>query len=536
MKNHAFGRSHGPQDAFEAAFRPTIKRVKNLSLPVSVSIVSALPPATPPRTTTLPIAKNRDAARSAERPAIATVSAPTQRTVTVDPAAESIARREFIGQSLMNRYIDESRGRITLGAIICFAMAGIAVSADIPDWQALLWLALALAGNSARYVAENKYARTMRQAPAREQFAYLRRIAPIYFFLAVVWGCSTLLFFGRMSSLQQFASWSLLAGMLYAPMGRLSLIPRLFRLYIGGIVFSSLLGITWMVWGGPSQGALLWVVPVALGQLALAMRIAGDNQQTQGDHYGLVFDLAAQKRAADAAVKSKNRFLAAAAHDMRQPVIALSLYAEYLESYPDSHVEVGPKIARATAAVNKLFNSLFDLAHFDTGEVKLTVEPVRVAEVIDGLAHVVGPVAEASGIELRVRAMDALVRTDATQLRRVVANVLSNSIRYSKPGTRILLASRVHQGKLRVEVWDQGIGIAAHKLPHVFSEFYRVDTSTALAPEGMGIGLSLVARLAEALNTKITIASVEGRGTRVTMEIGDVDPDPANRRIDLALG
>ncbi len=221
---------------------------------------------------------------------------------------------------------------------------------------------------------------------------------------------------------------------------------------------------------------------------------------------------------------------------MRQPVIALSLYAEYLESYPDSHVEVGPKITQATAAVNNLFNSLFDLAHFDTGEVKLTIEPVRIAEVIDGLAHVVGPVAKASGIELRVRVNDALLQTDSTRLRRMIANVLSNAVRYSKPGAKILLAARVRQDKLRVEVWDQGVGIAADKLPKVFSEFYRVDTSTALAPEGMGIGLSLVARLAEALNTKITIASVEGRGTRVTMEIGDVDPDPEKRRIDLALG
>lgn len=454
----------------------------------------------------------------------------------MDPAAESKARREFIEQSLMNRYIDESRGRIALGVIMCFAMAGIAVGAEVPDWQAYLWLVLAVAGNILRYVAENLYARTMRQRPAAQQAAYMRRIAPIYFFLAAVWGCSTLLFFERMSSLQQFASWSLLAGMFYAPMGRLSLVPALFRLYISGIVASSLLCITWMVWGGPSQGALLWVVPVALGQLVLSTRVSDDNYTTQADHYGLVFELAAQKRAAVEAVKSKNRFLAAAAHDMRQPVIALSLYADYLESYPDSHVEVGPKIARATAAVNNLFNSLFDLGHFDTGEVKLTVEPVQIAEVIEGLAATACPVATAAGLELRVRVKDAQVQTDPTRLRRMIANVLSNALRYSKPGAKILLASRVYNGKLRVEVWDQGIGIAADKLPRVFSEFYRAETSAALAPDGIGIGLSLVARLADALNTKVTIASVEGRGTRVTMEIGDVDPDSSKRRIDLALG
>ncbi|PNG48895.1 Alkaline phosphatase synthesis sensor protein PhoR (plasmid) [Variovorax sp. WDL1] len=472
-----------------------------------------------------------DVHRCAERPIIATVTAPGRQEVAGDTETGSaVPRSDFIRQSLMNRYVWESRRRMPAGLLICFAMAAMAVGAGIPYWQALLWLGLVLLGNGVRFAAERKCSRSLLEASAQTRTEYLKRFAPIYPFVATVWGCSTLLFFGRTSSLHQFASWFLVARMLYAPMPTFSLIPIIFRLYASFFFVSTLLCISYLVWGDSSRTALLWVIPVGLAQLILTLRVSRDTHRAQAEQYGLIFDLAAQKHAADDKVKSKNRSFAAAAHDMRQPVIALSLYAEHLESHPESHVEVGPKIARASAAVSKLFNSLFDLAHFDTCEVKLSVEPVRISEVIAGLVETQKQEAEAAGIELRVRVKDALLQTDPTRLRRMIANVISNSIRYSKPGTKILLASRVHRGKLRVEVWDQGIGIAPANLPHVFSEFYRVESSASLAPEGMGIGLSMVARLADALNTKITITSVEGRGTRVTMDISDVDPDAARRR------
>lgn len=463
-------------------------------------------------------------------PSAATATANSRE---VDAAKE---RDEFIRRSLMNRYMGESLGRVPLGILLCLVMAWICWP-NVPGEQVLLWATVVLGGNAVRFIAENHFARHLRDAPAAVQTRFMDRVTPIYLVLGAGSGSSVLLFFDRMSEVSEFAAWSVLAGMMYVPLPRLALLPNLSRRFTLVFFATGLAGMLASGWFmTSSEHAVLWFVPVALLQWALTRRMTLDMNRTQRGHYGLMFDLAAQKREALEAVQTKNRFLAAATHDMRQPVIALSLYAEYLEAEPDSYRELAPKITRATTAVNNLFSSLFDLSKFDAGEVHLAVEEVRVSELIDSLASTAGVHAKAKGIELRVRVTgDPLLQTDPMRLRRMIGNVVSNSIKYSHPGTKILLTARVRGGKVRIEVWDQGIGIPASKIKNVFDEFYRADAATKLAPDGMGIGLSLVARLASVLNTTLTIASVEDRGTRVTMEIGDVDP-AENRRLGLDCG
>lgn len=458
----------------------------------------------------------------------------TANTREIDVANE---RDEFIRRKLLNRYMSESIGRVPLGILLCLVMAWICWP-YVPVEQVLLWSAVVLGGNVVRFIAENHFARHLRDAPAAAQTRFMDRVTPIYLVLGAGWGSSVLLFFDRMSEVREFAAWSVLAGMMYVPLPRLALLPHLSRRFTSvffATALVSMLASAWFV--SSSEHPVLWFVPVALLQWALTRRMTLDMNRTQRGHYGLVFDLAAQKREALEAVQTKNRFLAAATHDMRQPVIALSLYAEYLEADPDSYPELAPKITRATAAVNNLFSSLFDLSKFDAGEVHLTVTDTRISEVIESLASTASAHSKAKDIELRVRVTgNPVLQTDTMRLRRMIGNVLSNAIKYSHPGTKILLATRVRSGKVRVEVWDQGIGIPASKIKSVFDEFYRGDAASKLAPDGMGIGLSLVARLAAVLNTRLTIASVEGRGTRVTMEIGDVDPDPEKRRLGLDCG
>lgn len=432
--------------------------------------------------------------------------------------------------------MSESIARMPLGLMLCLALASICLPV-LPAEQVLLWASVLVVGNVVRFLAESNYARHLQGAPTAIQTEFMERITPIYLVLAAGWGLAALLIFGRLSALREFACWSIVAGMIYVPLPRLALIPRLCRLYTTTIFATAGLGMIYAVWApGTPNLTPLWFVPLAVGQWFLARRMTRDVYRTQSEHYGMVFDLAAQKNAALEAVQTKNRFLAAATHDMRQPVIALSLYAEYLEAYPESSDELAPKITRATAAVNNLFNSLFDLSNFDAGEIHLAITPVRISEVIEGLVSTAEANAKAAGIELRVRVTDAIVETDSMRMRRMIANVLSNAIKYSRPGSKVLLASRVHGGRLRVEIWDQGIGIPADKISNVFAEFYRGEAASELAPDGMGIGLPLVARMAEALNTKLKIASVEGQGTRVTMEIGNVHAELEKRPLDLACG
>ncbi|MDM0085104.1 HAMP domain-containing sensor histidine kinase [Variovorax sp. J31P179] len=475
---------------------------------------------------------------SPTRPPIAVACFPSLASgplVAADPPLDE--REEFIRRSLINRYMRESIGQVLLGLLLCVVMASLCVRV-IPLQQVMPWITVVAACYILRHLAETNFVRHLQDASTEVQLGFVRDIRPVYLVLAIGLGSSVLLFFDRLGDIGEFACWSILAGMMYVPTPRLALLPALGRVYTTAFFASALVCMLLVAAQDPSPSShtAVWFLPLAILQWALTRRMTREIHRTQREHYGLVFDLAAQKREAVEAVQTKNRFLAAATHDIRQPAVALAIYAEHLEAYPDMHLELAPKIHRASQAVNGLFDSLFDLSKFDAGEVHLAIGPTRIADVIAALVSTADPLAREKGIELRVRVVDAMLQTDAARLQRMIGNVLANAIKYSHPGTKILLSARMRAGRVRVEVWDQGIGIPADQIQQVFSEFYRVDAATKLAPDGMGIGLSLVTRLAAALNTRLTIASVEGRGTRVSMEIRDVDPDPAKCRIAFDCG
>ena len=215
---------------------------------------------------------------------------------------------------------------------------------------------------------------------------------------------------------------------------------------------------------------------------------------------------------------------------------ALSLYTEYLLEHPESHRELAPKIASATLAVKNLFESLFDLASLDSGQITLNVEEVQLAAVLEGLRVQFEPMAAASQVDLRVRHADLAILTDVVRLRRMVGNVLSNAIKYSPAGSKVLLAARVHGGRARIEVWDQGHGISPDELGKIFEEFYRVDRRDLPAVDGVGLGLSIVSRLSRVLKTRISVDSRVGRGTRFRLELSDLDPDRAHRTSSCDVG
>jgi signal transduction histidine kinase len=248
----------------------------------------------------------------------------------------------------------------------------------------------------------------------------------------------------------------------------------------------------------------------------------------------LINSLTQQRQAAVSAVAMKNRFLASAAHDMRQPVLALSLYADWLRNEPELVNEIAPKIVRATHAVNALFDSLFDLARIDSGQVRLHIERVDVAQLLHDLELQYRPVAEAKGLRFKVHMAPGTVLTDPIRVRRMIGNLLANAIKYTHEGG-VLLASRQSRDGLRVEVWDTGIGIAREHLRDVFLEFYKVADHAGTS-DGFGLGLAIVARLSHALGHPISVRSRLGRGSVFRVALNDADEAQAQTRVSGAVG
>ena len=213
---------------------------------------------------------------------------------------------------------------------------------------------------------------------------------------------------------------------------------------------------------------------------------------------------------AEEASRFKDRFLAGAAHDLKQPVSALGIYAEWLSNEPELVHELGPKILQSTQAINALFDSLFDLVKLDAGRFDIDVRAIDVPELLSDLQVQFSPMAQQKGLALRIRSPQLTVQSDPILLRRILGNLVANAIRYTLQGG-ILLAARRRGDAVLFEVWDTGIGIAAHEQGQIFGEFYKVRT--AGTEEGFGLGLSIVQRLSSRLGYPVSMRSQPRLGT-----------------------
>ena len=231
----------------------------------------------------------------------------------------------------------------------------------------------------------------------------------------------------------------------------------------------------------------------------------------------------AARRAAEAASQAKTQFFAAASHDLRQPLHAMGLFAEALrQRVRDPEVaSLVNSINESVDALEGLFGELLDITRIDTGGVEVNPAPVRLRELFARLRLHFEPIAFEKGLQLGFRGGDRVAQADPVLLERILRNLVSNAIRYTDDGG-VLVSARLHQGRLRMQVWDSGIGIPQASLPRIFDEFYQAQSNRPLQPhhrKGLGLGLAIVKRLAELMGTEVTVRSRVGHGTVFAFEL-----------------
>jgi len=212
---------------------------------------------------------------------------------------------------------------------------------------------------------------------------------------------------------------------------------------------------------------------------------------------------------------AKSRFLAAASHDLRQPLHALGLFVAQLR--PDMSAEergrIVERVNASVAAMNELFNALLDISKLDAGALTPTVTEFPVAQLLQRIESTFAEPAREKGLSLRVLPSNAWVRSDFILLERILFNLVSNAVRYTSEGG-VVVGCRKRGSQLRIEVWDTGPGIAEDQRQFIFSEFYRVGDPDRDQRAGLGLGLAIVERLCVLLGLPIELSSVVGRGSR----------------------
>jgi signal transduction histidine kinase len=177
---------------------------------------------------------------------------------------------------------------------------------------------------------------------------------------------------------------------------------------------------------------------------------------------------------------------------------------------------------QATDSVNALFNSLFDFAKIESKGVAPRFAQMPIGEMINELSVQFGPSAQAKGLDLRLHINPAHVWTDPLLIRRIVGNLLANSIRYTSSGA-VLLSTRRRGGDMWIEVRDTGQGIAPEHQPHIFREFYKASPHAG-SEDGFGLGLAIVSRLCAALGHEVSLQSTLGKGTMVRVAVPITQP------------
>lgn len=235
---------------------------------------------------------------------------------------------------------------------------------------------------------------------------------------------------------------------------------------------------------------------------------------------GMQRELIEAREQAERANEAKSRFLAAASHDLRQPFQAMRLFRAALTPHltdPRAEIVAG-KLDEAMNAGEQLLNTLLDVSTLEAGIVTARPVPVSAADLLDRLAREFQPQVEARDLRFKVASRAATIVTDPVLLERMLRNLLHNAVRYTEQGG-ILIGARRRGDRLVFQVVDTGLGIPADQQEKVFEDFYQIGNASRDRTRGLGLGLSVVARMARLLDHPVTLRSLAGRGSVFSVSV-----------------
>ncbi|GHC16846.1 MULTISPECIES: PAS-domain containing protein [Gemmobacter] len=287
----------------------------------------------------------------------------------------------------------------------------------------------------------------------------------------------------------------------------------------------------------PDGGFVLSFTDITAERAARAA-LAAVNETLEARVTERTLELADALADAERANASRARFVAAASHDLLQPLSAAKLFIGSIpaEELDPAAEEAVTKAQNALVQVEGILGALLDISKLESGRLAVTPRALTLNRVLDPLREEFAAIAAAKGLRLTVMPSSAVVVSDPAYLRRILQNLIGNAVRYTMQG-RVLVGVRRQGGLIRLEVRDTGPGIAEEDQDAIFREFHRLD-APASASEGMGLGLAIVERACAALGHPLGLQSEPGRGSCFMVQLARAEPGvealPAPPRIEPA--
>lgn len=445
------------------------------------------------------------------------------------------AERERLLATQIRLVLDVSRNVAPslLGALLLAGVAGVVLDSLVRQVAAACWLLVMVVLTLAVY----RLARAPRDpdAPMAVWRDAARTLGLYCLVWSAVWGLSTwIVLDGAQPALM--APMAIAVTLVIAGTSMAAVHPATHLKLLLPITVVGSLGLA--RFGDPvslSLAAGIWLAAAAVWHPARSLRVAlTDNLAMRMHSEQLLARMAEQQRITDdalrraqasqdlaeAANRSKSAFLAAAGHDLRQPMHALVQYVGHLQRINQDPrlADTVLRIGRSLDSMQNLLDSILDISKLMMGAVRPQPASFRLADLLDGLDAQMRPIAEGKGLQLAFDRCEALVHTDPLLLERVLRNLVLNAIRYT-PAGRVSVRCRQRGQALRVAVCDTGIGIPRDLQAKVFEEFFQVDNAARDSRRGLGLGLSLVSQLCTLLGLRLQLRSRPGVGSVFIVQV-----------------
>jgi len=411
---------------------------------------------------------------------------------------------------------------------ILFASVTTALLWDgMPHGMLAVWLACFVTLVTARFGIARSFLRAA--PPAEELERWARRAAFGYGATGFAWGLLAAAAMIFAPQVPLYSLWTVFLIAIFAVLqaqttGSHPVVFRAFTLCAFAPVLAACLLLS-----SPHYATRLVGVVVLLAMSLLVGRSGNrymvDSIAIRNENVELLNDLRIQKEELDRANSAKTRFLAAASHDLRQPMQAIALLVESLQERvhePGTRKIVG-SIRSSVVAMSTLLDEILDISKLDAGTVRPRPAVFPAARVLDRLRASFSQAAAQKSLGFRVRPSEAVVETDEVLLYRILANLVQNALRYTERGG-VLVGCRRRPEGVAIEVWDTGIGIPSDQLTEVFREFYQVGNPQRDRDQGLGLGLAIVERTARTLGLPLRLRSRLGRGSVFSIVVPHGDP------------
>ena len=441
---------------------------------------------------------------------------------------------DWISSEMLRRTMAYRRFSMTVAMILVIVIAGV-IQTAVDLFETLAWLLFSLASMASLVWIKGQFHKTYTFTSLEQQLTFTKKYSPFWSINAASWGIVGWPFFCDVPQNIQYFIYAVLSLVAYVSVLNLSVNRKLAvqftNVYIGtqiiyglwvigvernfeapGIFYEHLVGL-----------AIVWLFSTVLIR-RLNNSFISDCKLNFKNH-ALIKTLEQQteqleqeKKSVEIANSTIKRFYSSAAHDIRQPVYALNMYADIVVDEPHRTLELAPKFKQACHAVDALFRSLFDFEKIQAGEVDVNVEYLDLHRVFLDIQEHYRPKAEAKKIELRVLPAKGFILADNAILKGILYHLVANAIKYTNNGG-VLVACRKKSDKLIFEVWDTGIGIGVSDHAQIFNEFFKVHEHSS-ADEGFGLGLTIAKRLSTYIKgSNIALKSKLGRGSVFRFEV-----------------